>query len=303
MNHSRRSPNPSFEELQVSDTESIRLLSWDRSLVHTRIFRGSSSYLHSDGMGDRWHYHPELEIAHFTEGEGLRFVGDSIQRFKAPETVLLGPYLPHCWTCEKSSGVAVQCRLSKETLLGALPEFQAMDNSGERTQCGLHLKGDLSSEIASMLHAMQQVGALSRVATFLQIMETVMGADPKQFSILSQPIRIRPGSGAYSNIIADAIDFITQRFQDPIQLPELLSHISMSRASFSRHFAHSTGQSFTTFLQQIRLEHCKRLLATGSHTITEAAIESGFQNLSHFNRLFRQRWNVTPREFRHQLSE
>lgn len=303
MSFSERSPIPSYEELQVPGEETVRLLSWDKSLAHPRIFHGNSSYLHSDGMGDRWHYHPELEVTHFTEGEGLRFVGDSIQRFEAPDTVLLGSYLPHCWTCDKSSGVAVQCRLSKDSLLTALPEFQAMADIGERTQFGLHLKGDLSREIASMLLSMREAGALSRLASFLRIMESIVDADSEQFSILSQPIQIRPGSGAYSNIIADAIKFITKRFQEPIQLPDLLSHISMSRATFSRHFTHFTGQSFTTFLQQIRLEHCRRLLAMETFTITEAAIESGFQNLSHFNRLFRQRWGLTPREFRTQLAQ
>lgn len=297
---SNRFLTASFEELEVPVEESIRLLSWDKSLAHPRIFHGNSSYLHSDGMGDRWHYHPELEITHFTEGEGLRFVGDSIQRFEAPDTVLLGPYLPHCWTCDKSSGVAVQCRLSQESPLASLPEFQMLADIGKRTQFGLHLVGDLSSEIGGMLHSMRTKSTLSRLAIFLQIMESVMSAKPEQITVLSNPIHIRQGSAPSADTIATAIEFLTQRFQEPIQLSDLLSHISMSRATFSRHFSHFTGQSFTVFLQQIRLEHCRRLLVMGTYTVTEAAMESGFQNLSHFNRLFRHRWGVTPREFRSQ---
>ena len=72
----------------------------------------------------------------------------------------------------------------------------------------------------------------------------------------------------------------------------------MSRATFSRHFPQFTGQSFTAFLQQFRLEYCRRLLVEGELSISEAAFEAGFQNLSHFNRLFRERWSQTPREFR-----
>ena len=258
--------------------------------------------MHSDGMGDRWHYHPELEITHFSEGEGLRFIGDSIQRFEAPDTVILGPHLPHCWTCDKSSGVAVQCRLSQGSPLAALPELQMLSDFGKRTQLGLHLIGDLSSEMGVLLQSMRSKSALSRLALFIRIMEMVMSAKPEQFRVLSNPIRIPQESNASADTIADAIDYIASHFQDPIQLPDVLSHVSMSRASFSRHFTLSTGQSFTTFLQQIRLEHCRRLLATTTQMITEVAFESGFQNLSHFNRLFRQRWGITPRAFRRQLS-
>jgi AraC-like DNA-binding protein len=298
-----RSSSASFEELHVSKDESIRLLSWENSLAHPRVFHGTSSYMHSDGMGDRWHYHPELEITHFSEGEGLRFVGDSIQRFEAPDTVILGPNLPHCWTGDKSSGVAVQCRLSQVSPFAALPEFHMLTDIGKRTQLGLHLMGDLSSEIGGMLQSMRTKSALSRLAIFLQIVELVISAKPEQFSVLSNPIRVRRESGAYANTIATAIDYMTRHFQDPIQLPDVLSQVSMSRASFSRHFTLSTGQSFTSFLQQIRLEHCRRLLATTTQMVTEAAFESGFQNLSHFNRLFRQKWGITPRGFRRELSD
>jgi len=150
---------------------------------------------------------------------------------------------------------------------------------------------------------MRTKSALSRLAIFLQIVELVISAKPEQFSVLSNPIRVRRESGAYANTIATAIDYMTRHFQDPIQLPDVLSQVSMSRASFSRHFTLSTGQSFTSFLQQIRLEHCRRLLATTTQMVTEAAFESGFQNLSHFNRLFRQKWGITPRGFRRELSD
>ena len=93
-------------------------------------------------MGDRWHYHPEFEITHFSEGEGLRFVGESVQRFEALDTVLLGPYLPHCWNCGSSSGIAVQFNLSVGSALTALPEFSAIGGLAERSQYGLKLHSD-----------------------------------------------------------------------------------------------------------------------------------------------------------------
>ena len=254
-------------------------------------------------MGDRWHYHPEVELTYFADGKGLRFAGDSIHPFEAPDIVLLGPFLPHYWTCESSRGIAVQCKLSADAPLAHLPEFKAITILWERCKGGVHLRGDLAISTAEQLVSMPGANGLARLATFLNILGTIAAAAPDQFSILSKPFHFRSGTGAYADTIAEAIKFITTRFQDPIRLPEVLAHISMSRASFSRHFRQCTGHSFTTFLQRIRLEHCRRLLATGEYTITESAFKAGFQNLSHFNRLFRQRWNITPRDFRRQVRE
>ena len=126
--------------------------------------------------------------------------------------------------------------------------------------------------------------------------EALSSAESSAASSLSRPIRWKSGAGSYSEIISEAIEFISDRFQDPITLQDVLDHTAMSRATFSRHFPQFTGQSFTAFLQQYRLEYCRRLLLEGDLSITEAAFDAGFQNLSHFNRLFRERWGQTPRK-------
>jgi AraC-like DNA-binding protein len=64
-------------------------------------FESDSSILWKHGTARRfrfvYHYHPEIELMHFVEGEGVEFVGDSSQRFKAGHLVLLGSNLPHFW--------------------------------------------------------------------------------------------------------------------------------------------------------------------------------------------------------------
>ena len=48
-------------------------------------------------LNNKWHYHKEVEIIHFKRGAGTQFIGDSIQRFQAGDTVILGANLPHYW--------------------------------------------------------------------------------------------------------------------------------------------------------------------------------------------------------------
>ena len=44
-----------------------------------------------------WHFHPEYELTYIVKGEGIRYVGNNVEKFEAGDFVLLGSNLPHCW--------------------------------------------------------------------------------------------------------------------------------------------------------------------------------------------------------------
>jgi len=49
-------------------------------------------------VNNRWHYHPEVELIYFKEGQGTQFIGDSISLFQTGDVILVGPNLPHYWS-------------------------------------------------------------------------------------------------------------------------------------------------------------------------------------------------------------
>ncbi len=293
--------SPSLEQVPSSLDLSFRLLSWDGSLASPQVHHGQLSHDQSGGMGDRWHYHPEIELTHFSKGEGIRLVGDSVRQVNAPETVLLGSLLPHQWQVGESQGLALQFRTGPGSAFSGIPELRKLDSLWSRAAEGLLFDGALSERVADGLTKAVEQPSISRLGTVLELLGDIgqaLSSNKASASSLSRPIRWKSGAGSYSETISEAIEFISTHFKDLITLQDVLDHTSMSRATFSRHFPQFTGQSFTTFLQQLRLEYCRRFLVEGNHSITEAAFEAGFQNLSHFNRLFRERWGQTPREFR-----
>jgi AraC-like DNA-binding protein len=288
---------PSLEQVPSTFDQSFRLLSWDRSPADPELHHGQLKLDRGGGMGDRWHYHPEIELTHFSAGEGIRLVGDSIRPVNAPETVLLGSLLPHQWQVRESRGIVLQFRVGPGSVFGGIPELQNLDHLWKRAGEGLLLNRKHSEKVAAGLSKAVSLSATSRLGVILGLLGDI-GESLTSARSLSHRIHWKSGAGSYSEIISEAIDFISVHFREPITLPDVLVHTSMSRATFSRHFPQFTGQSFTEFLQQFRLEYCRRLLVEGKSSITEAAFGAGFQNLSHFNRLFRERWGQTPREFR-----
>ena len=65
-----------------------------------------------------------------------------------------------------------------------------------------------------------------------------------------------------------------------------------------RWFKEATGRSFGGYLIEYRLEKAAYALRNSGDTVLEIAEQTGFENLSNFNRLFRKRFEMTPSAFR-----
>jgi AraC-like DNA-binding protein len=78
-----------------------------------------------------------------------------------------------------------------------------------------------------------------------------------------------------------------------------LAHISPD--AFSRYFSREVGKSFTAYINDMRCSETCLLLRATDKPVAVIASKCGFETLSHFNRQFRQRFDMSPREFRSRL--
>ncbi len=65
-----------------------------------------------------------------------------------------------------------------------------------------------------------------------------------------------------------------------------------------KYFKNTMGTSFIDYLNEYRLTMASRLLISSDSSILDIAAEVGFDNLSYFNRVFKQKYSMTPRQFR-----
>ncbi len=293
--------NPELEREEVSfgDEESIRVLSWSDSMETPTIHDRNGSRKAAGGMGHKWHHHPELELTLVTAGSGVRWVGTSREPFTAPDLVLLGRSLPHTWELVgKTSGFAVQFRdAAHHAPLSNLPEFRAIHSLCQQSECGLLLPISVARRLSRHFRALPSAGGIERLSIFLRILAAIDEVPAEDLATLSTPVDASAVPARHAQSIRRAIHFLGDHFEDPITLEDVLADCQMTKATFSRHFPILTGQSFTEFLQTLRLERFRRLVGKRGRSITEAAFEAGFQNLSHFNKVFKKRYGETPREF------
>lgn len=94
------------------------------------------------------------------------------------------------------------------------------------------------------------------------------------------------------------IGYIEQHYAEPITISRMAELCYFSPSHFMKFFKNNMGTTFTQYLNDYRLTVARRLLNSSSLSILEIAEHSGFDNLSYFNRLFKKKYGVTPRQMR-----
>ncbi len=95
-----------------------------------------------------------------------------------------------------------------------------------------------------------------------------------------------------------ATKYIYKNFRKPLTLNEVSAVASLSPTYFSKKFKATTGMGFKEYLNYVRLKHAQTALLTTNNTITDIALEYGFNDSNYFKDLFRKVYGKSPREFR-----
>ena len=95
-----------------------------------------------------------------------------------------------------------------------------------------------------------------------------------------------------------ATKYIYNNFRKPLTLEEVSSVASLSPTYFSKKFKLITGMGFKEYLNYVRLKHAQTALLTSDSSITDIALEYGFNDSNYFKDLFKKVYGKSPREYR-----
>ncbi len=94
------------------------------------------------------------------------------------------------------------------------------------------------------------------------------------------------------------IKYVENNYANKITIAEIADVIGFSESHFMRYFKETMGTSFIEYLKDYRLTMAARLLQSSDDAILDISVEVGFDNLSYFNRSFKARYGMTPRQYR-----
>ena len=253
----------------------------------------------------RWHCHDEYELHLITATSGKAFVGDWIGPFKAGHLVLCGPRLPHNWISTDLPEGGVDARdlviqFGHAPVAHAaeqIPELAEVLPLLERAGHGVEFFG-MGAQAEAAWHRIKAAHGMRRFAAFCELLADL--ATCTDYRLLSNvQMKGDDGDGRHDRINA-IVDRITDNVSAPLSATELAAEMGMSESQFSRFFRRQTGNTFTDFVNRIRVNRACQLLMETERQITHICYEVGFQNVANFNRRFRDIKGMTPSEFRRQ---
>ena len=257
-------------------------------------------------FGTPWHYHPEFEIVLVEESIGKRFVGSNISEFEPGNLCMIGAYLPHYYKNDekyynKNSSLRAKSFVVHflEDFLGEkfldLPECQTLKSLLERSKAGLNFGPKTVKKVGLKIKNLNNLTGINRLMELITIL-TLMSESEDVEELTTNPIYLQ--NDLDSNRISGVFSFVMQNYQREIDLTQVAKLANMSESAFSRYFKKRTRRTFSHFVTEIRLEHACKLLVQDKMSISGISEESGFNNLSNFNRQFKLIKGTTPLAYR-----
>lgn len=290
------------EKIQLLPRESFRLLQWRSNIHDVEIIAGDGTRYPLEGSGDQWHYHSHKELTLISQGTGTLFIGDAIKHFTAPDLVMIGSNLPHYWQMRNhSSGCALQFDFEPEHPFWGIAEARDLDQLWKDAERGIHITGDVATEIGQLFQTAIECGGMERLVQFMKILNSLSKTEPDNRKAISSTSFAPVIRHSTYRSLQKAIYIIFNNFQEDLVFSDILSATCMTKATFERHFKKLTGKTFTRLLTEVRLNYAGRQLIETDLPVSEIAFSSGYNNLSHFNHQFKALHQMSPNAFRNKM--
>ena len=251
------------------------------------------------------HNHEVFELNFVEHASGVRrIVGDSNEVIGDYDLVLItSPDLEHVWeqnTCDSDDirEITVQFYLdmSDDGFLSRNP-FYSLRKMLKEARKGL------AFPMSAIMRVYQQLDTLSSVKDgfyavmqFMTILYELSRCTGARTLATSSFAKVEVESD--SRRVLKVKNYIAKNYMDEIRLNTLADIAGMSPSAFSRFFKLHTGRNLSEYIIEMRLGYASRMLVDTAKSIAEISFQSGFNNLSNFNRIFKKKKGCSPSEFR-----
>ncbi|TBL80029.1 AraC family transcriptional regulator [Paenibacillus thalictri] len=246
------------------------------------------------------HAHDSYEIYYMCSGERFYFIKDRTYHVRPGDLVLIEPNVLHRTTEAYSSN-------HERILINFKTEFAEnfiQDRHGELTELFgsyplLRLGSKEQMQIAAMLDKMLLEYKLDDEDSpqYIRIMLAELLLVTRRYARLTT-VKQPEYPNTLHQRVSDIAKFINEHYHEPISLKLLADRFHMSQFYLSRIYKEVTGFTFVDYVNQVRIKESQKLLKSTKFNITAITEKVGFENSTHFGRVFKTITGVAPLQYR-----
>ena len=260
-----------------------------------------------------FHYHPELELIYIIEGEGVLLIGDNFEQVNRDTMILVGCNVPHMFKFDtyayqhslmKQGKVQIPLKLLtlhfNPEILGEsfmmLDENSLINDLLQQALKGILIYGDDKKTAIDLMYKITASPKYEHILLLMQLLTMLALSNNRSF------ITVPTDKNVYNKTDETRLTkiylYTLNNFSRVIKLKEVADIVHMVPNAFCRYFKLRTNKSYFSFLMDVRITHACKLLKEKDYSIVVVCYESGFTNLSNFNRHFKLATGKTPLEYR-----
>jgi AraC-like DNA-binding protein len=257
-----------------------------------------------------WHFHNQYELCYVVESYGTRYVGDNIEVFEAGDLVLVGSNLPHFWKSDevfhqgnpelKVKAIVIQFHSDFFTnAINSYTEFYHIKKLLNLSSRGIHFLNPTIKQVDKLMFKMLDISGFQRIIMLLRILDLLSKSD--SYKILGSEA-YQPKVNEFSNDrLAKVMNYLNYHYQEKISLDKVSDLAGFHPSAFCRFFKEKTGKSLSDFVNDMRIGYACKLLIEGHLSVSQICFESGYNNLSNFNRTFKKITKYTPTKYQQEF--
>lgn len=252
-----------------------------------------------------YHQHDELQITYIVKGKGTVMVGNIVQSFHQGDVFILKPNEPHMFDkygddntyTSDIHAIHVFINLNRMEKLFVIPEFDQVGTYLLDLETSKKLEYAYSKDLLSYFINLTEKSAIPKFAEFINLLHLLTLNQNNAVSLYSGAKRITY-SDKDGERMSEVYKYTFDNFEKEISIEQVASLVHMTPSSFCKFFKKHTMKTYIGFLNEVRVEKaCQMLINKKTESIAETAFLVGFNNIVHFNRIFKKITHISPRKY------
>ena len=172
-----------------------------------------------------------------------------------------------------------------------------------------YVKNLFNEILRAYYHAGEELLEEGDKAKYSELMEKIFVGNSENIYIIEEQIltliseftkktESNIGIRRYSETTTKILSYINDNYKSQAIVSELSSKLFFSRNYISALFKKDTGTTISRYITEVRLCKAKQLLLGTSLSISEIALDTGYFDISHFSRVFKEEYGDSPLEYR-----
>ena len=267
-----------------------------------------ANYWPDNQMDFPLHFHEDYELCLTLNVRGKRILGNLVEDFTEKDLVITTPNVLHCYKRDDAF-LNVRCEVVVIQFPKELPSWGIFDTDQLRNirnlLCqpapGLKFSEETAEAVRVRLLRLPRTEGFEAVQLFFGILHELACADRTQVELIG--VQSSDSTLPHSRRINKIVQFVEKNYHHKISLEDVGELVGMSASSVSRFFKQRTRHNFWDYLNGFRIDRAAQMMIETEHTISEISYACGFNNISNFNRVFRERIGTTPSDYRNKFKE